>query len=164
MPLFLIVFIIINILLTHWFIIKGFIRGIELKLALLFKMATDLTAVKWFILCFVWQFIMNTLTPEQRLQIVQFYFENNGSVRNTFYFFLAMKRTSGWMATSTNKTAAFGVKLILKCMSKHRYIQKKKQDPYFFKTDNGQNVQVNGDRYRAMITNFFITELNNQYV
>ncbi|GFY21699.1 transposable element Tc3 transposase [Trichonephila clavipes] len=28
------------------------------------------------------------------------------------------------MATSTNKTAAFGVKLIRKCMSKHRYIQK----------------------------------------
>ncbi|GFX17778.1 uncharacterized protein TNCV_475781 [Trichonephila clavipes] len=28
------------------------------------------------------------------------------------------------MATSTNKTAAFGVKLIHKCMSKHRYIQK----------------------------------------
>ncbi|GFV45159.1 putative LOC100569746 [Trichonephila clavipes] len=35
-----------------------------------------------------------------------------------------MKRTSGSMATSTNKTAAFGVKLIHKCMSKHRYIQK----------------------------------------
>jgi len=32
----------------------------------------------------VWQFIMNRLTPEQRLQIVQFYFENNGSVRNTY--------------------------------------------------------------------------------
>jgi len=28
------------------------------------------------------------------------------------------------MATSTNKTAAFRVKLTLKCMSKHRYIQK----------------------------------------
>ncbi|GFW32032.1 uncharacterized protein TNCV_2600581 [Trichonephila clavipes] len=28
------------------------------------------------------------------------------------------------MATSTNKTAAFGVKLIHECMSKHRYIQK----------------------------------------
>ncbi|GFX76512.1 transposable element Tc3 transposase [Trichonephila clavipes] len=28
------------------------------------------------------------------------------------------------MATSTNKTAAFGVKLIHKCMPKHRYIQK----------------------------------------
>ncbi|GFW10724.1 putative LOC100569746 [Trichonephila clavipes] len=38
------------------------------------------------------------------------------------------------MATSTNKTAAFGVKLI------HKF---------------------NGDRYRATITNFFIPELNN---
>ncbi|GFT57795.1 hypothetical protein TNCV_4865461 [Trichonephila clavipes] len=53
-----------------------------------------------------------------------------------------MKRTSGGMATSTNKTAAFEVKLIHKC----------------------HNVTVNGDRYRAMITNFFIPELNNQDV
>ncbi|GFW85841.1 DUF4817 domain-containing protein [Trichonephila clavipes] len=33
--------------------------------------------------------------------------------------------------------------------------------PYFFKNDEGHNVTVNGDRYRAMITNFFIPELNN---
>ncbi|GFT20410.1 uncharacterized protein TNCV_4964161 [Trichonephila clavipes] len=46
------------------------------------------------------------------------------------------------MATSTNKTAAFGVKLIHKC----------------------HNVTVNGDRYRAIITNFFILELNNHDV
>lgn len=36
--------------------------------------------------------------------------------------------------------------------------------PYFFKNDGGQNVTVNGDRYRAMITNFFIPELNNHDV
>ncbi|GFW12545.1 uncharacterized protein TNCV_817971 [Trichonephila clavipes] len=34
--------------------------------------------------------------------------------------------------------------------------------PYFFKNDEG--VTVNGDRYRAMITNFFIPELNNHDV
>ncbi|GFT97265.1 putative DD41D transposase [Trichonephila clavipes] len=34
----------------------------------------------------------------------------------------------------------------------------------FFKNDEGHNVTVNGDRYRAMITNFFIPELNNQDV
>ncbi|GFS57357.1 putative DD41D transposase [Trichonephila clavipes] len=34
--------------------------------------------------------------------------------------------------------------------------------PYFLKNDEGHNVTVNGDRYRAMITNFFfIPELNN---
>ncbi|GFW85856.1 hypothetical protein TNCV_855051 [Trichonephila clavipes] len=33
--------------------------------------------------------------------------------------------------------------------------------PCFFKNDDGHNVTVNGDRYRAMITNFFILELNN---
>ncbi|GFS91028.1 putative transposable element [Trichonephila clavipes] len=36
--------------------------------------------------------------------------------------------------------------------------------PYFFKNDEGHNVTVNGDRYRAMITNFFIPELNNNDV
>ncbi|GFX73445.1 uncharacterized protein TNCV_3402561 [Trichonephila clavipes] len=36
--------------------------------------------------------------------------------------------------------------------------------PYFFKNDEGQNVTVNGDRYTAMITNFFIPELNNHDV
>ncbi|GFU50140.1 hypothetical protein TNCV_163921 [Trichonephila clavipes] len=32
---------------------------------------------------------------------------------------------------------------------------------YFFKNDEGHNVTVNGDRYRAMITNFSF-ELNNR--
>ncbi|GFW52938.1 uncharacterized protein TNCV_2395171 [Trichonephila clavipes] len=36
--------------------------------------------------------------------------------------------------------------------------------PYFFKNDEGHNVTVNGGRYRAMITNFFIPELNNHEV
>ncbi|GFV14673.1 uncharacterized protein TNCV_2586461 [Trichonephila clavipes] len=36
--------------------------------------------------------------------------------------------------------------------------------PYFFKKDEGHNVTVYGDRYRAMITNFFIPELNNHDV
>ncbi|GFX50979.1 uncharacterized protein TNCV_2733301 [Trichonephila clavipes] len=36
--------------------------------------------------------------------------------------------------------------------------------PYFFKNDEGHNVTVNGDRYRAMITIFYIPKLNNQDV
>ncbi|GFT19927.1 uncharacterized protein TNCV_4993531 [Trichonephila clavipes] len=36
--------------------------------------------------------------------------------------------------------------------------------PYFFKNDEGHNVTVNGDRYRAMIINFSIPELNNHDV
>ncbi|GFX15380.1 uncharacterized protein TNCV_3303091 [Trichonephila clavipes] len=36
--------------------------------------------------------------------------------------------------------------------------------PYFFKNDESHNVTVNGDRYRAMITNFFILKLNNHDV
>ncbi|GFT22155.1 hypothetical protein TNCV_3271981 [Trichonephila clavipes] len=69
------------------------------------------------------------------------------------------------------QTAAFGVKLIHKCMSKHRYIQKNRLFGVlyglvesFFKNDEGHNVTVNGDRYRAMIINFFIPELNNHDV
>ncbi|GFS70693.1 hypothetical protein TNCV_520811 [Trichonephila clavipes] len=69
--------------------------------------------------------------------------------------------------TTTNKTAAFGVKLIHKCMSKHRYIQKTDclvrfmgwWNPYS-KTMKALTL-INGDRYRAMITNSFIPELNN---
>ncbi|GFX03497.1 DUF4817 domain-containing protein [Trichonephila clavipes] len=37
-------------------------------------------------------------------------------------------------------------------------------DPYFFKNDEGHSVTVNGDRYRAMITDFFLPELNNHDV
>ncbi|GFS81055.1 putative DD41D transposase [Trichonephila clavipes] len=36
--------------------------------------------------------------------------------------------------------------------------------PYFFKNDESHNVTVNGDRYRALITNFFIPESNNHDV
>ncbi|GFW35467.1 uncharacterized protein TNCV_3070951 [Trichonephila clavipes] len=36
--------------------------------------------------------------------------------------------------------------------------------PYFFKNDDGHNVTVKSDRYRAMITIFFIPELNNHDV
>ncbi|GFY04273.1 DUF4817 domain-containing protein [Trichonephila clavipes] len=36
--------------------------------------------------------------------------------------------------------------------------------PYFFKNDEGHNVTVNGDQYRAKITNTFIPELNNHDV
>ncbi|GFW48832.1 transposable element Tc3 transposase [Trichonephila clavipes] len=78
------------------------------------------------------------------------------------------------MATSTNKTAAFGVKLIHKCISKHRYIQKTDCLVRFMgwwnhwsvllQNDEGHNVTVNGDPYRAMFTNCFIPELNNHDV
>ncbi|GFW42192.1 uncharacterized protein TNCV_1206481 [Trichonephila clavipes] len=36
--------------------------------------------------------------------------------------------------------------------------------PYFFKNCTSSILTVNGDRYRAMITNFFIPELNNHDV
>ncbi|GFX27292.1 uncharacterized protein TNCV_3341041 [Trichonephila clavipes] len=36
--------------------------------------------------------------------------------------------------------------------------------PNFLKIDEGHNVTVNGNQYRAMIINFFIPELNNHDV
>ncbi|GFX76815.1 transposable element Tc3 transposase [Trichonephila clavipes] len=76
------------------------------------------------------------------------------------------------MAPSTNKTAAFGVKLIHKCMSKHRYIQKNclfgalyglveslvRTSSKTMKATALQSMVI------AMITNFFIPELNNHDV
>ncbi|GFW48784.1 transposable element Tc3 transposase [Trichonephila clavipes] len=81
-----------------------------------------------------------------------------------------------WLNGYVNKqNCCIWRKLIHKCMSKHRCIQKTDCvwsalwaggiiGPHFFKNDEGHNVPVNGDRYRAMITNFFIPELNNHDV
>ncbi|GFW66139.1 uncharacterized protein TNCV_1710381 [Trichonephila clavipes] len=77
------------------------------------------------------------------------------------------------MATSTNKTAAFGVKPISSEVYVETPLHPEKLTVWcalwaggnpFFKNDEGHNVTVNGDRYRAMITNFFIPELNNHDV
>ncbi|GFW56403.1 transposase [Trichonephila clavipes] len=79
------------------------------------------------------------------------------------------------MATSANKTATFGVKLILKLYVEKPLHSEKLTvwcalwaggiiESYFFKNDEGHNVTVNGDRYRAMITNFFHSELSNHDV
>ncbi|GFW35847.1 uncharacterized protein TNCV_1926781 [Trichonephila clavipes] len=73
------------------------------------------------------------------------------------------------MATSTNKTAAFGVKLIVYVETP---LHPEKLTVWcalwaggiLLQNDEGYNVTVNGDRYRAMINNFFIPELNNHDV
>ncbi|GFV26300.1 DUF4817 domain-containing protein [Trichonephila clavipes] len=78
------------------------------------------------------------------------------------------------MTTSTNKTAVFGVKLSTS-VCRNTVTSRKLTvwcalwaggiiGPYFFKNDEGHNVIINGDRYTAMIANFFILELNNHDV
>ena len=68
-----------------------------------------------------------------------------------------------------DRIAAFGAMIIHKPLSKHHYIQKRSPfgahlwdggiiGPYVFKND-GQTVTVNGERYRDMITNFFVPQL-----
>ncbi|GFS92006.1 transposase [Trichonephila clavipes] len=80
---------------------------------------------------------MNRLTPEQRFQIVQFYFENNGSVQNFHKRILFSDEAHFWLNGYVNK-----------------------QNCRIW----SHNVTVNGDRYRATITNLFIPELNNHDV
>ncbi|GFV19671.1 tc3a_0 protein [Trichonephila clavipes] len=46
---------------------------------------------------------MNRLTPEQRFQIVQFYFENNGSVRNFDKRILFSDEAHFWLNGYVNK-------------------------------------------------------------
>ncbi|GFU07301.1 hypothetical protein TNCV_2656201 [Trichonephila clavipes] len=75
------------------------------------------------------------------------------------------------MATSTNKYAAFGSEANPQVYVETPLHLRKLTvwcalwaGESFFKTDEGHNVTVNGDRYGAMITNFFIPELNNHDV
>ncbi|GFW85965.1 putative DD41D transposase [Trichonephila clavipes] len=117
---------------------------------------------------------MNRLTPEHRFQIVQFYFENNG--RDFHKRILFTDEAHFWLNGYVNKqncriwseanpqvyveTPLHPEKLTVWCALWAGGII----GPYFFKNDEGHNVTVNGDRYRALITNFFIPELNNHDV
>ncbi|GFW84899.1 putative transposable element [Trichonephila clavipes] len=112
---------------------------------------------------------MNRLTPEQCFQIVQFYFENNG--RDFHKRILISDEAHFWLNGYVNKqncrfwseanpqvyveTPLHPETLTVRCAL--CLVE-------FFKNDEGHNVTVNGDRYRAMINNFFIPELNNHDV
>ncbi|GFV49262.1 uncharacterized protein TNCV_237961 [Trichonephila clavipes] len=109
---------------------------------------------------------MNRFTPEQRFQIVQFYFENNGSVRNFHKRILFSDEVHFWLNGYVNKQHC----RVWSDANPQVYVETPLHPekltvwsalwsggiigPYFFKNDEGHNVTVNGDRYRAMITNF----------
>lgn len=70
------------------------------------------------------------------------------------------------LASKCSIVSAFGAMKIHKPLSKHHYIEKKSPSgaslwaggiisPYVFRNDNGQNVTVNGERYRDMIILIF---------
>ncbi|GFV36669.1 putative transposable element [Trichonephila clavipes] len=117
---------------------------------------------------------MNRLTPEQRFQIVQFYFENNGRARDFHKRILFSDEAHFWLNGYANKqncriwseanpqvyveTPLHPEKLTVYDCAFYGLVES------FFKNDEGHNVTVNGDRYRAIIANFFIPELNNQDV
>ncbi|GFX20228.1 transposable element Tc3 transposase [Trichonephila clavipes] len=74
------------------------------------------------------------------------------------------------MATSTNKTTAFEEANPQVCVEIPLHPEKLTvwcalwAGGILLQNDEGHNVTVNGDRYRAMIINFFIPELNNHDV
>ncbi|GFU99119.1 transposable element Tc3 transposase [Trichonephila clavipes] len=119
---------------------------------------------------------MNRLTPEQRFQIVQFYFENCTILVDFHKRILFSDEAHFWLNGYVNKqkcriwseanpqvyveTPLNPEKLTVWCALWAGGII----GPYLFKNDEGHNVTVNGDRYRAMIANFFIPELNNHDV
>ncbi|GFV83211.1 putative transposable element [Trichonephila clavipes] len=84
---------------------------------------------------------------------------------NFFYLTEPLKLEGAFMepleqAWRTNGTRAIDEKLTVWCTLWAGGII----GPYFIKNDEGHNVTVNGDRYRVMITNFIIPELNNHDV
>ncbi|GFW12703.1 uncharacterized protein TNCV_3884131 [Trichonephila clavipes] len=112
---------------------------------------------------------MNRLTPEQRFQIVQIYFENNG--HNFHKRILFSDEAHFWLNGYVTKQNC----RIWSEANPQVYVETPLNPEKltgalyglvesFFKSDEGHNVTVNGDRYRAMITNFFIPELNNHDV
>ncbi|GFT06082.1 transposable element Tc3 transposase [Trichonephila clavipes] len=120
---------------------------------------------------------MNRLTPEQRFPIVVELAQNEIAVVPDFHKqILFSDKAHFWLNDYVNKqncriwseantqvyveTPLHPEKLTVWCALWAGGII----GPYFFKNDEGRNVTVNGDRYRAMITNFFILELNNQDV
>ena len=56
--------------------------GVELKNGN--TVSSDSRSDNWFVLSAFYYFIMKRLKSEQRLQIVEIYFEYRGSVRDTF--------------------------------------------------------------------------------
>ncbi|GFV04701.1 tc3a_0 protein [Trichonephila clavipes] len=109
---------------------------------------------------------MNRLTPEQRFQIVVEWAQNEIAVVLDFHKrILFSDEAHFWLNGYVNKQNC----RIWSEANPQVYVEtplhpeKLFGELYglvesFFKNDEGHNVTVNGDRYRAMITNFFIPE------
>ena len=113
-------------------------------------------------LCLVCHFIMNRLTPEQHLQIVQIYYQNNGLVRTTDPDLhkknLFSDEAHFWLngyVNKKNETPFHPQKVTVWCALCAEGII----FPYFFKNEAGHNVTVNGECYRAITNDFFVPEL-----
>ncbi|GFY32163.1 uncharacterized protein TNCV_3556711 [Trichonephila clavipes] len=120
---------------------------------------------------------MNTLTPEQRFQIVVEWAKNKIAVVPDFHKrILFSDEAHFWLNGYVNKQnchiwSEANPKVYVETIVTSRKLTVWSAlwaggiiGPYFFKNDEGHNVTVNGDRYRAMITNFFIPEMNNHDV
>ena len=105
---------------------------------------------------------MNRLAPEQRFQIVQIYFENNGSVRNTFR---SVRPFYGQHNCPSEQLIRLTLDRFCTAFTPndntHTQRRAYKRSHYFFKNDAVQHVTVNGDRYRAVIIEFVVLQMNN---
>lgn len=114
---------------------------------------------------------MSRLTPQQRLQIAQFYYENERQIKNVFLQILFSDEAHFWLNGYVNKQNCriwddeppevfqelplYPLKTTVWCGLWAGGII----GPYFFKNAAGECVTVNGERYRAMITNFLVPEI-----
>lgn len=115
---------------------------------------------------------MNRLTNEQRLQIIEFYYQNQCSVRNVFRALRAFSDEAHfWLNGYVNKQNCRiwseeqpeAVQELPmhpeKCTVWCGLYAGGIIGPYFFKDAVGRNVTVNGDRYRSMLTNFLLPKM-----
>ncbi|CAD7001622.1 unnamed protein product [Ceratitis capitata] len=115
---------------------------------------------------------MNHLTNEQRLQIVEFYYQNARSVKKVKKKIVFSDEAHFWLNEyGINKQySRFWSEDQLEAKQELPMHQKKKNKvlcglwdggiigPYFFKVDANRNVTVNRERYCEMISKFFFAQ------
>lgn len=117
---------------------------------------------------------MDRLEPEQRLQIVELYYQNSCSVKNVFRLLRPVygrhnRPSERAIQQIVDKFRTSFTLLDLQQPNRVRRVRTEENiaavsaggiiGPYFFKDEGGRNVTVNGERYRSMITNFFLPKM-----
>lgn len=87
---------------------------------------------------------------------------NGPKTRFNAKFSLAMRLIFGRTTMSISRLVKFGMeKSVSLYIKSHRLVCFLDRWTYFFNNDASQNVTDNGERYKAMIANFFVPQLND---